>query len=180
MKVLNQRTVQVCVFGGAIAALGLFTPRAAHAVAAALVEVTNGFSNPVISQSITTAASQQVMLTTQGGGSYSPNSDFFSLYQFSPSQGYSQTACQVPAGQNLVVTDIDITNLGTGGSNIHLCASNSGSGPVNDTEAPNPGTTQFHYHGIVYAAGAPLFAEYSSLTNGAPATIVVYGYLTAN
>jgi hypothetical protein len=52
MKLINNRFVQASAAVGVVATLALVTPRAAHALAAALVQVTNTSANPVPNQDV--------------------------------------------------------------------------------------------------------------------------------
>jgi hypothetical protein len=51
MKLINNRFVQASAALAVVATLALVTPRAAHALAAALVQVSNTTANPAITQS---------------------------------------------------------------------------------------------------------------------------------
>ena len=94
----------VLAVGGVILAGGLTTvmnPRTVHAVAAALVQVTNTASNPVVTQGI----GQQV----------APMVDVVCFTNFGICQLLSPTAGEVggiayvvPAGQSLVITAVDV------------------------------------------------------------------------
>jgi hypothetical protein len=85
----------------------LAVPRAAHAVAAALVQVNNTAANPALTQDVTLQSAQIVHLGTQGA--VLPNfSSVIGVYSTSGSftNGYS-----TPANATLVITGIDITPL---------------------------------------------------------------------
>src|ERR1700722_4472252 len=96
-------------FGAAalgIGALTLVVPRAAHAVAAALVQVTNTAANPATTQDTSKSASQ---LVTLGGGRVIFNSDgAVQLGQALPGLPESPTGYSVPLGTNLVITGVDV------------------------------------------------------------------------
>jgi hypothetical protein len=79
----------------------LAVPRAAAAVAAKLVQVTNTAANPAITQSARNLASQLVQLTS----SPPPQGVTTFVNAFSN----QNVAYYVPAGQSLVVTAVDIT-----------------------------------------------------------------------
>jgi len=69
MKVINKRIVQAGAALGVVATLALVTPRAAHAVAAALVQVTNTSANPVPNQDVDAPGRhlyQSICTTTTG------------------------------------------------------------------------------------------------------------------
>lgn len=62
---------RIVSFGACAVALGILAltaPKAAHAFAATLVQVTNTALNPVVAQSPTTQASQLINLGAQGNG----------------------------------------------------------------------------------------------------------------
>jgi len=92
----------------AVIALTLAAPKAAHAIAATLVQVTNTAANPAIAQSPNTQAAQLVYLEAFANpapcnqcvssatfGAYLQNANF--------SNNYS-----IPAGETLVITAVDI------------------------------------------------------------------------
>src|SRR5580698_2265497 len=96
--------------------LTLAVPRAAHAVTAALVQVTNTLANPAIVQTTDKAAAQLVQLTGLNGEYAQADGPTLLLGQFNPSSDTTaSTPYIVPAGQNLVVTDIDMNFAGVTG-----------------------------------------------------------------
>jgi hypothetical protein len=171
-------------FGTFILAAGVLTlalPRAAHAVAAALVQVSNTTENPAITQSVPSQASRLVYLTT----SLPPNSSsgFFS-------GGVKYT---LPAGQSLVITAVDITpslECTTGAYLFILIGNNSfGLSSTDDNMMWNlspPNTGHFTYpSGIVFAPGSSPQIEFRAGNNtsgfcGDGATVNMLGYLTSN
>ena len=99
----------------AAVALLLAAPRAAHAIAAALVQVTNTAASPAIAQDVAKLASQNVLLISNpssSSGYPNPNPILTSgngvLHQMFPNGTYSASPFVVPAGQNLVVTTVDL------------------------------------------------------------------------
>jgi hypothetical protein len=80
----------------------LLAPRAMRATAAALVEVASTGTAPALTVDISKSASQHVELTC---GSFSDHCV----------AGNTSTPYVVPAGQNLVVTSVDISTAGTDG-----------------------------------------------------------------
>jgi hypothetical protein len=179
MKLFEKRSLQVVMVTAAVAVLGLSTPKAAHAVAAALVQVTNTFANPVISQQTSTAASQLVMLTTPGAELLA-NGQMLTLNQVVPGQSASGSSYVVPTGQNLVVTAMDVTPLNSGTSQVIL-AENTQTSTIGLTYVvtTSTATVQARYPGIVYPAGTSVVVEYNGPNNG-NVIVAVYGYLTAN
>ena len=175
----------VMAVGGVVLAAGLigFTnPKTVHAVAAALVQVTNTPSNPVVTQGIGQQAAQLVQLTCN----ITTNAD---------ARGVGSGPCHglptgtVPSNQSLVVTavDISLTNLlGSceiggaypedlqvdGSSTIAYTWTLTFSGP---TFGP---TAHFTYpSGIVFPPNSMLVA---SEISGCQANFELTGYLTNN
>ena len=172
----------VVSFGTVALVAGVVTlavPRAAHAVAAALVQVTNTAANPAITQSVPSQAAQLVRLFAI----LSPNTaagDFFSALT-AGQQESSQYS--VPNSQSLVVTAIDVTppaGCATGVFGFKLASGL----PIWTASAPNTG--HFEYpSGIVFSSGTLLSVEFASASNtegncGQPMTANLYGYLTYN
>jgi len=166
----------------ALGAIGLFTPRAAHALAATLVQVTNTISNPAITQGTNTAAGQAVLLALPQAADLNPGS-IGSLSQILPTTGNTNTPYVVPAGQTLMVTGMDVTTTNAGGAFMSLIEPNSsGNQPVSWVYLPKAGTQQMTFPtGIAYPSGfqvsvycPPGFAGTGS------ADVFVHGYLTTN
>jgi hypothetical protein len=175
----------VLAVGGVVLAAGLITftnPKTVHAVAAALVQVTNTASNPVVTQSTSQQATQLVQLTcniTTSGEARGVGSG----------QCHGLPTGTVPSNQSLVVTavDISLTNLlgscvtgGTYPENLQVEGSStvaytwtlSFSGPTFEP------TTHFTYpSGIVFPPNSMLVA---SEISGCPADFELTGYLTNN
>lgn len=109
----------VISFGTLALAAGVLTlavPRAAHAVAAALVQVTNTPANPAVTQDTSKRAGQLVQLFCEASvGNFSSCGVFTNLV--TPLTQYT-----VPAGQNLVITSVDLYGYagGTGDSEVEL------------------------------------------------------------
>ena len=182
MKLFEKRKFQI---GGAVAAvamLGLLTPRAAHAIAAALVQVTNTAANPVITQSVNSQAAQtidigcieaspggQAACTTVSGGG-----------QYATPPGYT-----VPANQTLVITGVDITPYWT--TTIAQCA-----GASSITVTTNgafrkgwqfTGGSTVHYTyptGFLLGPGCNSLGDYVSPVSACAASVEMHGYLTTN
>lgn len=83
--------------------LTLSLPKAAHAIAATAVQVMNTSSTPAITEGVSKLASQSVgLLCYAGYPCYSRSAPCCSTYQ-------------VPAGHNLVITDLEaLTSTGSG------------------------------------------------------------------
>jgi hypothetical protein len=185
--------------GVAVAAI-LFTlavPRAAHAVAAALVQVTNTASSPVISQDIGNQAAQIVQIecgVVPGSGITDPGHENLFGCVGVPALGVGSvpqsSVYTVPAGETLVVTSVDILSGALAGT---PCMSPAF--PQLFTSTPNDvlsarkswivpggaGTAHYVYpSGILIPGGETIlgivnFATVSNCT----ITIDMHGYLTA-
>lgn len=184
MKLIEKRTLQVFSAVAAVAALGLLTPRAAHAIAAAMVQVTNTVANPVMTQSINTQAAQllDIACYTAAQGTQE------GCATVSGSGEYSAPTYAVPANQAFVVTAVDIQpNTVTG---VSPCA-NSAQGSEGITISTNQAfrkawyfnganTVHFEYpSGFVLSPGQVL-TDFVGAGNVCPASIELHGYLTAN
>jgi hypothetical protein len=154
------------------------TPKAAHGLVAALVQVSNTTVNPVPTEDVRGSASQILELacpTNDGGQEFCVQND--------PSTS-SASSFIVPAGQNFVITQIEA--LCSGGSGIlGLSYSMSKVGDViNSTsrvyELPcNSTTVEFNLRpGLVLSStGNPIIFVVNKATD---APTYVRGYLTTN
>jgi hypothetical protein len=168
-------TIVVCV--AAVAAVGLLSPKAAHAVAAALVQVTNTIANPAITQPTVTTAAQQVMLTPPGGEAVAC-CGYTSLVQ-AVAAGDFTLPYVVPAGQNLIVTGMDATAFTGASSAVSIVANCNSLNGLTYQILPVGVTVQARYPAIVIPTGCGVSLQYLSPNNG-NLTAVVFGYLTAN
>jgi hypothetical protein len=159
------------------AVLTLVAPRAVHAAVAALVQVANTIANPAVTQETSRAASQIVHLTTQGKAAVNP-AVMTQLHQYITG-GTFGPAYVVPAGQNLVITSIEVSVF-TAGNNYLNLYDNTTIGQRELWYLPNVGTTQLQFpSGFVYPAGTPVYVY----IGGAATTqmfVDVHGYLTAD
>lgn len=166
---------RLLMVAGAVALAGLFSvmlaPKAVHAVVATLVEVSNTPANPVPTSDVYRSAAQSVSLycsTIIGTGCISL-----------PPTGGSGTPYTVPAGQTLMVTDVEITTP-TGGGVSAYYLQGVGCGPYCGSQGwalPNDGNT----HQFVFPSGIPFPAgsELNQLGDTGYSTFV-RGYLTSN
>lgn len=189
-------------WGGVAVAAALFmlaAPRAAHAVVAALVQVTNTASSPVIAQGIGNQAAQIVEIEC----GYAPGSDFqfpgtaYSVGCVSvPPAGFNVTdpapqsvVFQVPAGETLVVTSVDILSGSAAGSPCMSPAFGQLGISEDDRQVFSfreswivpAGAGMVHYvypSGILLAPGATL-ESFSNSTSNCTMTLNMHGYLTA-
>jgi hypothetical protein len=185
----------VLATGGVILGAVLLTaaaPRTVHAIAAALVEVTNTASNPVVTQSIGQQAAQSVYLSCYPA-SGSGNGTCYSV-----SNGVqSGTPYVVPANESLAVTAVDVyTYVADHEVALGYPACNAGREDaifVNGGGAiliweivDDTSPTHFTYpSGVVFGPSStlsPSSRHYSPGLDGqcGSDTILVYGYLTAS
>ncbi len=202
MNMLKTRLFQAAAAIAIVTALLLATPRAAHSLAAALVEVTNTPASPVVSQTVPTLASQIVTLVPSGNGPAGFTSTgaftFSSLPQWSAavnSGGMEPFAPPyvVPAGQTLVVTSIDLAEISKSGTDTVILANSAvPSGQFNLAPlgnwvatllvpcSPGPTTSQYHFSpGLVFSAGQNVWMSYGAGSQGS-IFAEVHGYLTSN
>jgi hypothetical protein len=150
----------------ATAALLLATPRAAHAIAATLVQVTNTAAAPAITQGTEKQAAQLVDLVAQTDAAFYnvlPNGNY--IY------GYT-----IPSNQYLVITGVDLSTACSGNYTASLIT--SGSLQIKSWYFSGPNTTHFDYpSGIVLAPGLTP----SALFDPAGCSFMqMHGYLTSN
>jgi hypothetical protein len=164
----------------ALAVLILTAPRAAHAIVATLVQVTNTAANPAIAQDVSKMASQNVLLIGPAVGL--PPHSYAVLQQQFPNGTISALPFVVPVGQSLVVTTIDFYPLqGGGGAGVNFVGI---SGLVSKTVfeefyVTNAITSQLQFpNGFVFPAGESVVA--SNFLSPVPMNLLVHGYLTAN
>jgi hypothetical protein len=175
---------------GAVTILILGVPRAAHAVAATLVQVANTASTPVIAQGIGNQAAQIMQIECgYGPDTIAPNTCFAmpasGIPAYPPPYSYV-----VPEGQTLVVTAVDILSGASAGS---PCNSSALVGvmlnvPPGATEGVTrkfwivpAGTGTAHYvypSGILFAPGTSI-VYVRNFTTTCTLTLDMHGYLTA-
>lgn len=179
---------------GTLVAAGLTTlmiPKTVHALAAALVQVTNTASNPVVTQSIGQQAAQAVDLecvpsVIPGNGTCYLVTD--------GSRG--STPYVVPANQSLVITAVDVYTFVAVNEAVNgepACnagredgVSSSGGTPLVWEIVNNTSSTHFTYpSGVVFAPSSPVTMSSKHYTAGLDAEcggdqILLYGYLTAS
>ena len=156
-----------------VAALGLLAaPQAAHAVAAALVQVTNTAAAPAVTQDVSKLAAQSTQF-------WCPFS-FVGCFNF-PGVG---TAYTVPSGHTLMVTSVDFVYEGgtVPAANFYTLYCGSSltlNDMVGEWQLPGgPGPTQFTYpSGFAVPAGCGINVQASTESNY---DVIVRGYLTAN
>jgi len=156
------------------AGLMTFTnPKAVHAVAAALVEVTNTAANPVVNADATRSAAQivEIFCVINDG----------SCNGVEPGGATNLRNYMVPSGQSLVITDIEILPLSAPNLSefgIAALASGPTGRQVSPTYRVASDALTHHFalqRGIVWPSGGALIP---GATAGLQATL--RGYLTAN
>lgn len=170
---------------GAVLIVALLAPKAAHAISAALVQVTNTLSNPVISLANHKAASQLVQLADPAGFAITPSLKPTQLAQYNTSTSDTgSTPYVVPAGQSLVITDLDF-DIYNGSGDTGVLVSNGNSPPTafgeyyerfdfyNVTDGVQHVTLA---SGMVFPAGATVGVVVTG--NVSYITAVLRGYLT--
>lgn len=179
MKLTMKRTLSTFFAVAAAAAIGLSVPKSAHALAAALVEVTNTWTSPAITIDPSKAASQQILLETPASGTLQQGI-LTAMVQLSPTAGMpNQNAYVVPADQQLVVTGIDLilySNLTTPA--FLRINTLSGSYANEYFNQLNAGMHQFSFpQGIVYPAGSSVM--FDNTQGNSQMEVIIRGYTTA-
>jgi hypothetical protein len=202
MNMSKSRLFQAGSAIAVVSALLLATPRAAHSLAAALVEVANTPANPAVTQNVPTLASQIVTLVPSENGPAGVTSagafTLSSLQQWSAALNgggipLGAPAYTVPAGQSLVITSIDVAEDAVSGTDTVILANSAvPNGQFNVAPlahwvttllvpcSPSPTTAQFHFSpGLVFSAGQNVWMSYVAGLHGSLFT-QVRGYLTSN
>lgn len=148
--------------------LTLSLPKAAHAIAATAVQVMNTSSTPAITEGVSKLASQSVgLLCYAGYPCYSRSAPCCSTYQ-------------VPAGHNLVITDLEA--LTSTGSGCTVGISPYPGGYPDQWSFPSDGFT----HQVLFPTGITFLAGYEftagNVSQVTPTCFEVFlrGYLPAN
>jgi hypothetical protein len=158
------------------ALIGFTNPKAVHAVTAALVQVTNTASNPVVSSEVSLAPAQIVELACTTGAE---------CFQVQPGGGVTSiSGYVVPAGKTLVITDIDIYTGVSSIIGVAILSNDFSSCPLCSRFDPpllydvaQDGLTH-HFslaHGVAWPSGATLLMEGSFGFSEH-----LYGYLANN
>jgi hypothetical protein len=170
----------------ALGALILAAPRTVQAVAAALVQITNTASNPVVTQNIGQQAAQLIHIACYyNGGGFCVVSN----PEMSSNQPFT-----VPANHSLVVTAVDITPgqdfIEPACTLFHLDGlynqNQSGPGYIQQWSLSNSTSLHLAYpSGIAFPAGAEIVATTSVFGTMGNCGVVrdqfdLYGYLTVS
>ena len=175
----------------AVGILMLGTPRAAHAVAAALVQVTNTASSPVISQGIGQQAAQIVQIEC----GFLPDTQTSKNCFLMPATGIvpSSGFYTVPDGQTLAVTSVDILSASAAGTpcTSPIFANVETSVTANNTISiglsrkswlvpSGVGTAHYVYpSGILFSSGTTIQFVGPIINSACNLTLDMHGYLTA-
>jgi hypothetical protein len=156
-----------------VSTLGVMAPKAAHAVAAALVQIANTTANPGVVQDSSRAASQIVTLALLVPSTLQNSSGVAEFSAVSSYYGQSLTPYSVPTGQHLVITTVDV-QIHTGGGILTFGTITL---PTESMNIPNTfSTQQFQFPtGIVFDSGT---FPAASVTAGS-VFVTAHGYLTA-
>ena len=172
-------------FGGVVLVAGALTlavPKAAHGVAAALVQITNTAASPVITQGIGQQAAQIVHLTC----GYAGANTVANCVQILPTGSIgTPNPYQAPSGQTLVITGVDILSWGADElpcmSSIDVILQVGIDVPPFEnflkTWTIPGGTGAAHYvypTGFLVASGSPLLLD----VTGCEVAVDLHGYLT--
>jgi hypothetical protein len=153
----------------AAAVLSLAAPRAAHAIAATLVQVTNTAANPAITQGTEKQAAQLVDLFAESG-----QSEFYNVLP----TGNFVYGYTIPSNQYLVITGVDVTPTCAGSAAFTLIT--SGTLEIKSWYVAGGNTTHFDYpSGILLAPGLTPTANLNS-TGNCTTFVQMHGYLTSN
>jgi hypothetical protein len=176
MKRFHKYSLQIAAVAILAVVLTLAAPRAVHAVAAALVNVTNTAASPAISQSVNQLASQNVFLTTNV--SIIPGQNVSMLREL-PDGSIVFSAFVVPSGQSLVITSIDVLPSGSNGTSF-LTVNNMVTTYVRKYLRVPANSSQFQYpSGIVFPAGESI-QIFTNAGNTSSVFVEMHGYLTSN
>jgi hypothetical protein len=176
---IHKSALSLGVLAVSALALTLFAPRAAHAVAAALVQVTNTAANPAMAQDVNGQAAQQIDLicavTTPGTAA--------NCASFSPTATVLASPYVVPANQSLIVTAVDIQPYSASPSS---CSAGTGTWVATNNAIRKAwfvfGTGTVHYEypsGFVLGSGQTITQNVNQVSV-CPASMELHGYLTSN
>ena len=182
MKRLHRFFIALAIVLAVSVLYTLAAPGVIHAVAAALVQVTNTVAAPAIVQSPPQLASQLVSMGVGFNGYGSTFSKNY-LYQVFP-DGSIGGYYKVPAGQSLVVTSIFVSpepSYSTSNIEVMLVRDNATSGSYGYWMVSPATLVEIHPTGIVIGPGyTPMISVKARDNKGFNVGISVQGYLTAN
>jgi hypothetical protein len=182
-------------FAGTIVAAALLAvcvPRAAHAVVATLVQVSNTASAPAITQSVSEQAQQLLQVGCSVYLSQSVYGPVTSCNFIAPTglANGSSSIVTISPNQNFVITSVDVEASGT---NVGVCpAATVGSILINSpvvgqthraswSVAANAGTQHFAYPSGILITGGTEFVgidPFGTINSYCSVTVNMFGYLT--
>jgi hypothetical protein len=158
MKRIGKMLV-VILAAGLLAAVGsMFNPRTAHALVAALVQVSNTAAAPAITLDVSRLASQNVELVC--GSSVGTR-----CFQFLPDGSVPETSPPstyiVPAGSSLVITTVQLATNAPGSAALSQISPTIAFQPLRESYTfASAGSFQFQYpSGIVFSSGSTPFVN---------------------
>ncbi len=177
---LPKSVLSFVVGAGTLGAFILTAPKAAHALVATLVQVTNTPTNPAVAQSPNTQARQLIELST--GSLVAPGSSAYNQLVVNQVNGDDTPQYSVPANLFLVITSADVTSTnGGGGTCVNPANVSFTQGGPNRAVwllAAGQGTSHFTYpSGIVFPGGA---TPYIHANTGCYTYVQLQGYYTTN
>lgn len=180
MKLFEKRTTQAFAAAAVLAVLGLLTPKAAHAVAAALVQVTNTAANPVITQSVNSQAAQTIDIGCYGANPGTSQG----CATVSGAGAFSPPTYAVPANQTLVITAVDVQPYFT--TTPSQCAGQTSISVTTDGfnrkvwNITGANTAHFDYPTGFLLSPGQVLGNAVAAGDACAASIEMHGYLTSN
>jgi hypothetical protein len=173
MNLLRKALISSGIVVSAAMVLTVTAPRTVHAlggIGAALVRITNTAEAPAIVEDVPHSASHLVTLL----GFVASTSYNDPLIQLLP-DGTINNFFSVPAGQSLVITDVDITPPSSAPSGFSLF--NASNGYYGTWTTTGIGMAHFEYSsGTVVPSGTVLYVGGTVVSTA----VTIHGYLTAN
>jgi ABC-type transport system substrate-binding protein len=150
-------------------ALALASPKTVRAVVSTLVTVSNTSASPAVTEGVPSMATQIIQLVCYAGAQ---------CVQLMPGGALPSTGYTIPAGQNLVITDVQINSPSGGGvDRIGLSPIFSAtSGIAVSWDFSYDGTTHEYQlaPGVVWPGGNPIY-----LYGASGVQVFLRGYLTS-
>lgn len=181
MKLIKRSLAGVAAIA-VLGALTLSVPRAAHAVAAALVQVSNTAAAPALTQHVPSFASQTVALFAASAPA-SPTGNSVAFGQLSPQGGLlSGFGYGTPSTQSLVITSVEfVPSAGTGTLDLSLVNFFSGAQYETWIKVPTNAITNLQFpNGIVIGPNVTPGLQSGSGSASAVIDAYFHGYLTSN
>jgi hypothetical protein len=169
MNTFRKSLISLGAVAGVALVVSLAAPRTVHALGAALTRITNTATDPAIVEDVPHLASHTEVLTAYISD---PAVDSY-LTQWEPNGTKGEEVFTVPAGQNFVVTSVEIWPNVSAPTWVNLINTNAIT-YYGGWEAPGTVTTEYQYpSGMAVASGVTLV-----VSAGQPCLVTVHGYLT--